>query len=343
MADDNHLSGGSADHHDPDNGCRDTQLVLIEPDKHVNQPASGPSFHSFPPSLGAAKDGLGICSTTKRFHISDTVSQDLAKFGGAISVTTSITNETDIYIRTWFSPKLDTLTLDPVDLVLLGLFAEDARCDLINSLGSPTTCLLVHDWSRTYGRLINPVYQQYIKSRDKILLNIGDVRFVLKDKVWDIETAAQALGTVEPGAQVIHLNDTAALCKGLELWEHCCQYETTASWANKHCDVGAWLKMAIDEGKREGARGWMRRYKAWVVEEQAYEKRLVSPEAYYVLRLADHILSAPGLRPNRHCGHEIVDYTGRLKKDHPLVGELDIKMPEIIPVCTINILGRCCC
>lgn len=268
---------------------------------------------------------------------------DRTKFEGAISEATSITKETDIYMRTWFSPKLDTLTLDPVDIVLLGFFTEDARCDLINNLTSPTTCLLLHDWSCTYRRLIKLVYQQYLKNRDKILLSIGEIRFVLKDKVWDTATASQALETVESGTQVVHLNNIAALGKYLQLWEHCCQKETAAAWENKHCDVGNWLKMAIDEGKREGARGWMRRYKAWVVEDQAYEKRLVSPEVFYVLRLADYILAVYGSQPNLHCGHEIVDYMGKLKKNHPLVRELDIKLPEVIPVCTVSILGRCLC
>lgn len=268
---------------------------------------------------------------------------DRLKFSRAMLPTTPITNETDIYIRTWFSAKLDTLTVDLVDIVFLETFAEDARCDLINSLSSPTTCLLVHDWSRTCPRYINPIYQQYLKNREKILLSIGDIRFLLKGKVRGTGTASQALETLGSGTQVIHLNDNAALEKYVDLWEHCCQEGTNWAWKNRHCDVGAWLKMAMDEGKREGARGWMRRYKAWVVEDQAYEKRLVSPEVYYVLRIADYILLAHGSRPNRHCGHEIVDYTGKLKKNHPLVRELDIKLPEVIPVCTVSIHARCRC
>lgn len=261
---------------------------------------------------------------------------DKNKLDDAVWDDLPITNETDIYMRTWFSPELDTIMINPKELESLLYMGEAVRCDLLNSLRSPTTCLLVPDDCFHYR-----VYQEYLQNREKVLLSIGDVEFVLKDKAWDIGTAPRVLGTVGSGTHVIHLNDTAALGKYLELWEHCCQYETEFSWGNEYCDFEAWLKMAIDEGKREGDRGWMRRYTAWVVEDQVYEERLVSPEAYYVLRLADHILFAHGSKPNRHCGHEVVDYTGSLKKDHPLVQELEIKLPEVIPVCTFRIRSHC--
>lgn len=254
-----------------------------------------------------------------------------------------ITDGTDIYIRTWFSPKLDTIMVDTLDARILERFGEAARCDLINCLRSPTTKLVVRsNWSRYNIRLAHHAYQQYLESRDKVLLSIGEIDFVLKDKVWDIGTTPQMLGTVGSG-QVIHLNDTATLSKYLELWEHCCQRETTSCRLIMTSDIGAWLKMAIDEGKGEGARDWMRTYEAWVGEDQAYEARLVSPEVKYVLRLADHIMSAHGSQPNSRGGHEIVDYTGKLKTDHPLVQNLGIKLPEIIPVCTIRILRGCRC
>lgn len=82
----------------------------------------------------------------------------------------------------------------------------------------------------------------------------------------------------------------------------------------------------------------MKTYTAWGVEDEAYEERLVSPEVYYLLQLADDIISVHGSRSYPGHGHEIVDYTGNLKKDHPLVQELDIKLPKVIPVCTIRIL-----
>lgn len=255
----------------------------------------------------------------------------------------SITDETDIYIRTWFSPKLDTITLDPFDTRILERVGEAGRCDLINCPRSPTTKLVVRsNWSRYPIRLVHHAYQQYLENRDKVLLSIGEIEFVLKDKVWDIGTTPQMLGTVGSG-QIIHLNDTATLNKYLELWEHCCPRETSSCMAINHHDIGAWLKMAIDEGKGEGARDWMTTYEAWVGEDQEYEARLVSPQVKYVLRLADHIMSAHGSQPNSRRGHEIVDYTGKLKTDHPLVQSLDIKLPEIIPVCTFVLLRGCRC
>lgn len=362
---------------DPDNVCYDTQLDSTEPNQRVNKLPSDSSFPKFlllpwelrrmvwefalPRSVFTTAI---LCSKTYvPYPVISLVCREahliVKEFGSMVTAgdrykvirpygtAESITNETDVYVRTWFSPKLDMMMLNPIDIDTFGFFGGGPRCDLINRLRSPTTCLVVHnDWFRgslVLNLLLDYVYRHFLKNRDKILLSIRDVDFVLKDKAWEIGTAPQVLGTVGSGTQVIRVNDTAALGKYLELWEHCCQYETSFSRKNKHCDLGAWLKMAIDKGKREGARGWMRTYKAWVVEDQAYEKRRVSPEAYCVLRFADHILYARGSRPNRHCGHEVVDYTGNLKKDHPLVRELDIKLPELIPVCTIRIIRRCRC
>lgn len=358
---------------DPDNGCNDTQLVSTETNEHVNQPLSDSTFPKFPllplelrrmvwefslprtvftTAMLCSKTYVPYPTISLVCHEAHLVVKELGsmvtagdrnKVRGAFSTADSITNETDVYIRTWFSPKLDTIMLNPIDITIFGGFGKDPRCDLINSLRSRTTCLVVHDgWFRG-GLLLKYIYRQYLKNRDKFLLDIGEIEFVVKDKAWDVGTTPQVLGAVGSDTQVIHLNDTAALGKYLKLWEHCCQVETSSSWKNKHCDVGAWLKMAIDEGKREGSRGWLRTYKAWVVEDQAYEKRLVSPEAYCMLRLADYITSAPGSQPDGRRGHEIVDFTGKLKKDHPLVQELNIKLPEVIPVCTIRIIRQCRC
>lgn len=89
----------------------------------------------------------------------------------------SITNETDIYIRTWFSPKLDTIRLNQTELESLLYMGEAARCDLLNSLSSPTTCLLVYDDCFDYRD-----YHEYLQYREKILLSIANVEFVLEDK-----------------------------------------------------------------------------------------------------------------------------------------------------------------
>lgn len=358
---------------DPDNGCRDTQLVPTEPDKRVNQPISYPTFPSFLLLPWELRRMIWEFALPRNVFTSARLSSEtsvpyptislacreaflVVKESGSMVTawdsnklkrtrlaTRSITDGTDIYRRTWFSPKLDTIMVDTLDAWILERFGEAARCDLVNCLRSPTTKLVVRsNWSRYDIRLTHHAYQQYLESRDKVLLSVGEIEFVLKDKIWDIGTAAQMLGTVESG-QVIHLNDTATLSKYLDLWEHCCQRETTSCRAMNHHDIGAWLKMAIDEGKGEGARDWMRTYEAWVGEDLTYEARLVSHEAKYVLRLADHIMFANGSQPNSRCGHEIVDYTGKLKTDHHLVRSLELKLPEIIPVCTVRVLRRCRC
>lgn len=243
--------------------------------------------------------------------------------------TKPITTESDIYLRTWFSPKLDTISLNLVDSRMVEIVGDAAPCDLVDICKSPTTCLMIRNDPDSFSqRFIKYIYQNYLHNSEVVLACIESFNLVLKDREWPPQ-----MGTVKNATQVIHLEDAAALVKYRKVWEQCCASETSRPG---QYDFGDWLEMAIDERKREGAHGWMRTYKAWVVEDQEHKERLVSPEAYFLLRLADHIVSGLDSEPDKRRGHEIVDYTGRLKKDHPLVQELNIKLPKIIPVFTVS-------
>lgn len=255
-----------------------------------------------------------------------------------------ITDGTGVYISTWYSSRLDTIFLNLNALRTLKNLGEAHRCDLVDICRSSTSRLVVpNNPSRWGSRLVNHIYQRYLKGRDKVFLSIRYFNLVLKKKAWDNDFASQLLEAAQDGTQIIHLDDTAALRKYPELWEHCCQAEMRRSWINRDCEFGTWLKMATDEEKRKSTRGWMRKYTAWIVERQAYEKRVVPPEVDFVLRIADHIISGHGQQPNPRRGHEIVNSMGNIKKDHPLVRKLDIKLPEVVPVGKVSIPWRCLC
>lgn len=267
---------------------------------------------------------------------------DRRKLVDAISSRTeSITTESDIYLRTWFSPKLDTMTLDVKDSRMAELVGENVSCDLIDICKSPTTCLMIrNDPLKSPLRFFKHIYQNYLQAREVVLLSIESFVLVLKGKAWNTVMALQMMGTVKNATQVIRLGDTAALAKYLKVWEQCCQYETPRA---RYCDFGAWLAKAITDGKRGEPDRYMRAYTAWVMEDREYKDHLVSPMAYLLLRLADHIMSGYGSQPNPRRGHEIVDFTGKLKKNHPLVRELNVKLPEIIPAFTVTIRRQCRC
>lgn len=263
-----------------------------------------------------------------------------------------VPNETEMCIRTWFSSKLDTLVLNPKDCMIPYWGDDYYQHDFIDFIGiglSPTTCLVVHnDLSSCGSEYLENLYDNYLKHRQEILLGIGDFKLVFKDKAWDIAARLNMSYSAGNQTQVIRLDDTAALAKCLKLWEHCCHFETPRSYLNRHHDFGEWLDMAIDKDKRGGGGRWQRTYMAWVVENRAYEERLVSPEAYFLLRVVDIVISRHESiwktgRGREHRGHEVMDDTGRLKNDHPLVRELDIKLPRVIPVCTVSFHRQCRC
>lgn len=261
-------------------------------------------------------------------------------------------NETDMRIRTWFSSKLDTIIHNPFDNMVSNWSKENDQRKFIDivSIGmSPTTRLVVHSDFRFHPPgYFKKLYQDYLKNRQEILLCIARSRLVFKDSAWGIAAGLNISCLAGNGTQVIHLDDTVTLAKCIKLWEQCCRFEQPFSFTKQYHNFGELLNAAIDENKKAEANRWMRPYKAWVVEAQAFEERLVSSEAYFLLRIVDGIISDHESIRNtgrgyRRRGHEVMDATGRLKEDHPLVRELNIKLPRVIPVCTVSFERQCRC
>lgn len=250
-------------------------------------------------------------------------------------------------IYTWYSPKLDTITLDPIDIKIYEQVGEAGQCDLFRLCKSPTTPLLVLEnpsKQRARKPAIRRMYPEYLKGRKTVFLNIGDFQLIPKDEGWEIIMAEQMFGATGKSTNLIHLDDAAATSRYSKLWEHCCQDEKPTLAGHERLDFGAWLGMTTEEREQNDAHGWMKRYTAWKVEDHAFEEHLVTPRAYYLLQLADYIVDDPergGSGPSR--GHEIMDYNGKLKEGHPLIQQLDVQLPEVILVCTVRVLRRCRC
>lgn len=351
-------------------------MVPVEPNKYIEQPASGFIFHPFPHlpwelrrlvwefALPRNVFLLPYLSPETCVHC-PTISQvcreaslvmkesgsmitgwdSRSKILSPVSRYSRVTDHLNIYRKTWFSPKLDTIMLDPEDLRILRLEREAAQCDLIKICKSPRISLMlgIHDFEHSSSSTKHQIYERYLKSRETVLLRIAGHDLLLKDEAWGKLTAPQKLTGTRNATDLIRLDDTAAVVKYLKLWTHCCQEQTTDFFTTTHCDFGSWMEMVIDEEKRPQNDGYMRTYNAWMVEDEAYVRHRVTPEAWFLLGLADSIMFNHGILPGAGRGHEIMDFTGKLKEGHPLIRELDIKLPEVIPVCTIRMLGPCIC
>lgn len=261
-------------------------------------------------------------------------------------------NETDMCIRTWFSSRLDTIILNPYDNMISHWSKENDQRKFIDIVGismSPTTRLVVqNDFGFHPPGYFKKLYQDYLKNRQEIFLCIARCRLIFKDNAWDIAAGLNISCSAGNGTQVIRLDDNVTLAKCIKLWEQCCHFEHPFDFTKKNPNLGKLMNTAIDENKKAGANRWMRPYKAWVVEAQAFEERLVSSEAHVRLRIADNIISDHESirntgRGRGRRGHEVMDATGRLKEDHPLVRELNIKLPRVIPVCTVSFERQCRC
>ncbi|KKY32492.1 hypothetical protein UCDDA912_g07564 [Diaporthe ampelina] len=239
------------------------------------------------------------------------------------------------------------ITLDPIDIKIFDRVGEAGQCDLFRLCRSPATPLIVlENPSNQISRkqIVHRIYPEYLKSRETVFLNIGDFQLVPKAEAWDTIMAEQLFGTTGKATKLIHLNDAAATAKYSKLWEHCCQDEKPPLAGHERLDFGAWLEMCTEERNQNDAHGWMKRYTAWKVADHAFEEHLVTPQAFYLLQLADYIMDDPEApQPGPARGHEIMDYTGKLKEGHPKIQQLDFKLPEVIPVCTVRVLRRCRC
>lgn len=350
-------------------------MVPIEPNEQIEQPASGCIFHLFPYLPWELRRLIWEFSLPRNFFLSAVLDSETCVRYPAISqvcreaslvmkesgsmitawdglkVLSSklryphVSDDPNFYRKTWFSPKFDTIMLDGEDLRILKFSREAAQCDLIKICKSPRTSLVldIDEFSSSSSPSIQPIYEQYLKSRETVLLKIADHKLLLKDRALGMLPAPQTLRVTRDTTDLIRLDDTAAVVKYLKLWAHCCQDRTTSLFATTNCDFGSWMEMAIDEGKRRQTDEYMRTYDAWMVEDEAYVRHRVTPEAWFLLRLAGDIMFKHGMLRGAARGHEIMDFHGKLKEGHPLIRELDIKLPEVIPVCTIRMLGPCIC
>lgn len=354
---------------EPDNNCDDDQLVPVEPNKHIKQPTSGLTLNLFSHLPWELRRLVWEFALPRNVYWSARVDsktrvpyptiafvcreallvmkelgsmvtawdRSFLQFVGLVHLPATI--DPSIFMQTWFSPKLDVIVLDPEDLIMLDVLGEAARCDLLDICRSPTTPLVVPEEGFRYeSQRFHQMYERYLKTRDTVFLNIGEHGLISKYETWNTIMAPRTLGEIGT-MDLIRLDDTAAIVKYLEIWEHYCRVDTMNLVTTDYCNFGTWIEMAMDEEKGADTLGYMKTYKAWMVEDGGYVEHSVTPKARFLLGFADCIMSGHGSRRNRHRGHEIMDYTGKLKEGHPLVRELDIKLPDVIPVCTIQLLG----
>ncbi|KAG8159848.1 hypothetical protein KVR01_010485 [Diaporthe batatas] len=276
-----------------------------------------------------------------------------------------VPNKAEVCVRTWFSSKLDTLVLDMWWLCPL---TEHRQNDLIDFTGierSATTHLVLQgDRFGWHPRDLEYVYRTCLKRHTEVLLSIRSFSFILKDQDYDTNMGLDISPRPGERGRVIRLDDTVALTKYLKLWNEWRRSETCPIIDGDY-SFESWLETALDSTRAGENKREKRKYMAWNVEDQSYEQRLVSPEAYFLLRTVDSIIhkhtsveymnqdmdedtdQETGQETDQETdersvrrANEIMDDTGRLKEDHPLVQNLDIKLPQVIPVYTLSFLWR---
>ncbi|POS71358.1 hypothetical protein DHEL01_v210252 [Diaporthe helianthi] len=370
----------STDQHDGDSVCGGTQLAPTQPYTSANQsttPTSFPLFVELPwelrrlvwqlalprtvfmstilepancvpyPSMGlacreahlVAKEYGSVVTAWNKAQVNRCWEISWRPENRGITWPEEVPSEADMCLRTWVSSKLDTLVLDSDDDMVPYWREEHERCEFVGIIGigqSPTTRLVVYNrFSSCVAGDLDYLYQTHLRNRREILLCVESFNLRFSGQARDIFGLDLSW---KPGSntQVVRLDDVVALKTCLRWSSQAARY---SKWETEKLELCA--NRALRESQGDGNCTKMEEYKAWMVEDQVYEGRLVSPQVHFLLKFVDNIMSShPSIRStgegSRCRGHEVMDDTGRLKQDHPLVRELDIKLPLVIPAFTVS-------
>lgn len=130
---------------DPDNDCRDSQMAPVEPNKYIEQPASGFIFHLFPQLPWELRRLVWEFALPRNVFLSASLTSEtcvhyptisqvcreaslvMKEFGSMVTawdghktLPSFVTDDIHVYRKTWFSLKLDTIMLNPGDLRIRG-------------------------------------------------------------------------------------------------------------------------------------------------------------------------------------------------------------------------------
>lgn len=205
---------------------------------------------------------------------------------------------------------------------------------------------LFHDWLHpadafaTMRNGIQALYHRYLRPRKHLFIVVNAMPpYVLTEEGWQKAIHEGLFSGHREEVRHIPVADEALIRKYEALLHHCHQH-INPSWRFRvNMDEMLWSgrphtwhgrQLAQFKNLNDAS------YSQWILSRLFSSRDKVSIAVVFMLQIADFIMWDMGLGYGR--GEEIMDLDGHLKKNHPLVQQYDLRLPDFTPVVTFEAL-----
>lgn len=185
---------------------------------------------------------------------------------------------------------------------------------------------------------LRTLYHRYLKNRDHIYISEAVTQFLFTEEGLQKAVQEGLFSGVDEDSRLVAANDNVLIKK----------YDALGLYNHQHTDINAIQTLRI---WRDTLNRWRtRRSQARDIRREG-EGRVgststgvpsvrfpVSASQMLMINMADFLMWDQGLGFGR--GSEIMDSTGHLRKDHPLVQEYGFKLPDFTPVIVYQNIPR---
>lgn len=252
---------------------------------------------------------------------------------------------------TWFNPAADFVVLGPESILRMSeQVGPPNRDDVLQAALDPALVLMLcptvfgqHEKLEAEFEALRfglrSLYNQYLKPRDHIYICEGAMQFLLTDEGLKKAVQEGLFSGENEESRLVAASDKILIKK----------YEALRSYEHKHTNINAIQTVRTwrdnldtwhtrrSQGRqiRRGSKGRV----GWTSARTVPSIRIpMSGSQMLMIKIADFLMWDQGLGLGRWP--EIMDLTGRLKKDHPLVQEHGFKLPDFTPVLVYQNIQR---
>ncbi|KUI71117.1 hypothetical protein VM1G_07287 [Cytospora mali] len=213
--------------------------------------------------------------------------------------------------------------------------------DVLNEALDPEAAIMV-DMFIFYGcttreeenRILNLLYHRYLKTRDHVYLEFDTYPLELSEEAWRQALEWDLFRKYEGQSHLVSLDDRDTLDKYLTLWQlsrpdHRDVAMIRLSLLQKYTLMRL-SRVYLSEAVPRWPPAWHR-----------VEREGLTDLQVFMLRLVDFLMESHGIADvDSGRGEEIIGPDGRLDKDHPLVKQAQLRLPEFHVVVVFEVAAR---
>ncbi|KUI61074.1 hypothetical protein VP1G_08254 [Cytospora mali] len=213
--------------------------------------------------------------------------------------------------------------------------------DVLNEALDPEAAIMV-DMFIFYGcttreeenRILNLLYHRYLKTRDHVYLEFDTYPLELSEEAWRQALEWDLLRKYEGQSHLVSLDDRDTLDKYLTLWQLARPDHRNIAMIRLSLLQKYTLMRLSRVYLSEAAPRWP---PAW----HRVEREGLTDLQIFMLRLVDFLMESHGIADvDSGRGEEIIGPDGRIMKDHPLVKQAQLRLPEFHVMVVFEVAAR---